>query len=293
MNTIFKLSQKDINFIKPLWKWLNIFLVTPCYDFDKNVTKYWVLSKLYGSVFILARIIWIGALMKDEAVIKMWSPLIFTKKFSYIFSVIHLIALNSLTNIKSSFGVNINAWKILFTNFQHIDIKLQNKDKVEKTIWKNFYFAFSTKLLIFTVFAFYALHSWSNFLKISYLQGLWTSPICDVFYEFQIFVFITSIVQCIKIRYQMLNAKLITINKSPKMIEELKQLIPMYQILGETIQIFNKLFGYEILLIFFHTGMQLVACVNFPLASLDTIDLKIYLIICNIVYLIIFLVRTK
>lgn len=130
-------------------------------------------------------------------------------------------------------------------------------------------------------------------MKLTYLQALWNSPMFDLFYEFQIFTFLTCIVQCIKMRYKMLNTKLITSTKSSKMIQEVQQLVQIYRILGEIIESFNKVFGYEILLIIFHTGMQLVFCINFALIYLKTTDLHIHIIICNIFYLIVILVSNN
>lgn len=138
LNMNFNLSQKDINFIQPLWKFLNVFFITPYYDFNRKVTKYWVFSKLFGSVFILARIIWIGAMMQNEKEVEMWSSLLFTQKFSYIFSMVTLITLNLITMFKSSFLVNIKEWEFLFTNLQYIDMEFQNKGKLERRVWKNF-----------------------------------------------------------------------------------------------------------------------------------------------------------
>lgn len=149
-----KLSQKDINFIRPLWKFTNIFLVTPYYDFNKNVAKYHILSKLHGSVLILAKIIWIGNVIQDEKEAQFWNSLAFTQKFSYIFSLANLILLSLLIVIKSSFMININAWNILITNLQFVDIKLQNKGKAERNILKKFYFRYIIILLLFVTFSY-------------------------------------------------------------------------------------------------------------------------------------------
>lgn len=286
----FTLSQKDINFIQPLWKFLNILLVTPYYNFDKNVIKHPILSKLHGSLLILARIIWISNIPKNEKAALVWNSLACTQKFSYIFSFANLAALNLLTVINSSLLVDTNGWQMLFTNLQYIDLKLQNKGNIEFKFWNNFYFGFAVKLLVFGAFSFYELYSWTSFLKISYLQGLWNSPFLDLFYQCQIFTLLMCIVQSIKIRYKSLNAKLITCQKSPRIIQELQQLVKIYRMLGETIEIFNKLFGYKILLIIFYSGMQLVFSINFPLASINAVDFGVNVTISNITYVTMILV---
>lgn len=241
----FNLSQKDINFIQPLWKFLNIFLVTPHYNFDKNVAKHPILSKLFGIVFVIARIFWIGTVLQNSRQTEMWNLLVFTQKFSYILGLFQLILLNLLVIIKSSFLIDVKAWKLLFKNLQYIDIKLQNKGKTESRIWKNFYFNFVIKIVFFTAFFTYQLYGWSSFLKITFFQSLQTGPMFDVLYEFLIFMFFTCIVQLIKQRYKNLNNKLLTLQKSTKMIQELQLFVQIYRILGETIEIFNKLFGYQ------------------------------------------------
>lgn len=104
---------------------------------------------------------------------------------------------------------------------------------------------------------------------------------------------IMCITKSIKIRYQTLNAKLMTITTSSRMIRGLQQFVRIYRILGETIEIFNNLFGYKILLIIFLIGMQLVYSLNFPLGSLNTVRFSIHLIICNIIYLTMILVSYK
>lgn len=68
---------------------------------------------------------------------------------------------------------------MFFTNLQYVDIKLQNKGKIELKFWNNFYFGFTLKLLAFVSFGYYELHSWTSFLKVSYLQGIWSSPFID------------------------------------------------------------------------------------------------------------------
>ncbi|EFA07608.1 gustatory receptor 111 [Tribolium castaneum] len=273
----------DITFMRTVWKFFNIFLITPFYNFNEN-TIHSKLCKLYATFLIALKLVWIVALFKNENLSEMVKQFLFTQKFTFVAGLATLSVLNLLSVIKSSF-LDINTWKMLVKSFDAIDSKLQTGGKVETSICKNFCFGFITKQLIFMIFVTYQLYCWSSFLKISVLQSLWASPTCDLMYEFQIFTFLMSLLQSIKRRYVLLNEKVEAIKTSPKMRHELQKLAQVYRILGETIETWNKLFGYQILLITFQSGLNVVSCINFPLGVLDRGNFDIEIALCNGIFL--------
>ncbi|EFA07606.1 gustatory receptor 109 [Tribolium castaneum] len=288
-NMVFHLSIKDINFIRPLWSFLNLLQITPYYDFDKNVTIRPLLSKIHGMILIVIKTVWIVTMIKDEDVFQMWKTFSFTQKFTFTLVIINTVALNILTIVKSSL-LKAHSWKRMIKNFQQIDVKLRNRGRVETSVWGNFYFKYTLKQILFLIFCAYELYSWSNFIAKIALSSIWFSPMGDLFYEFQTFNLITCLLQSIKVRYEVLNEKLVMITKrKAKSLYELQEMVQIYRILGETIEIYNSLFGYQILLITFHCGLQLVGCLNFPLVALNTSNFDINIILCNIIFLMIML----
>ncbi|EFA07609.1 gustatory receptor 112 [Tribolium castaneum] len=275
--------SKDLIIIRPLWKFFNIFQITPYYDFNKNTATHSNLRKLHGVIFILIKLAWIFVMLNNKGAAEMLTRSVMTEKFTYILGIISGTVITLTTLIKSSF-FNFNTWRMLFTNFYSIDAKLQNGGKIEINIWKN-YFHFILKQVVLLAFLLYQVYSWSIFLKISVLQSLWNSPLCDFFYEFQIFTLLTSILSRIKTRYKLLNARFARIKTNPKVVQELQQCVQIYRILGETVEIYNNLFGHQILLITFHCGLQLVACFNFSLIAFNTTNFNVHIVLCNIAIL--------
>lgn len=83
----------------------------------------------------------------------------------------------------------------------------------------------------------------------------------EIYYGFQIIILIRCIVKSLKIRYQDINEKLLKIQYNQD-IKELQGLTENFRILGESTEIFN-LFGYQIIMIILHSGLQLICCINF------------------------------
>jgi hypothetical protein len=263
---IWKLSVKDISFICPFYNYLSFFLITSWYDFEKNSVHKSRRSKFYGGFLILVKIVWFIFTYTDETFKKIDGALFFTQKVIYIGIQLNLEALLLLTVVKSSF-FDAEDWKTLFSNFQLVDTKLQNRGRVELEIPQNFYVGLFVKHLVFALFGAYVLYVWANVLELSYCRLLIMGGFIELYYEFLIIILLRSLVEGLKNRYEDLNNSLLRISKRPNILHELSSIAHSYRILGENVDICNKLFGYQVLLIIFHCGFQMVHCLNFTFVS--------------------------
>src|SRR5699024_7683667 len=91
---------------------------------------------------------------------------------------------------------------------------------------------------------------------LSVLQYILHSYMVDLYYEFLVTLLLKYLLSVIHKGYEALNCKLCDIQTKPKLEESMKELIQNYRILSETIQLFNSLFGYQLLLIIFHCGLH-------------------------------------
>ncbi|KAJ3636559.1 hypothetical protein MTP99_000093 [Tenebrio molitor] len=263
---IWKLSVKDISFICPFYNYLSFFLITSWYDFEKNSVHKSRRSKFYGGFLILVKIVWFIFTYTDETFKKIDGALFFTQKVIYIGIQLNLEALLLLTVVKSSF-FDAEDWKTLFSNFQLVDTKLQNRGRVNLKISQNFYVGLFVKHLVFALFGAYVLYVWANVLELSYCRLFIMGGFIQLYYEFLIIILLRSLVEGLKNRYEDLNDRLLRISKRPNILHELSSIAHSYRILGENVEICNKLFGYQVLLIIFHCGFQMVHCLNFTFVS--------------------------
>ncbi|EFA07611.1 gustatory receptor 114 [Tribolium castaneum] len=260
------LSVKDINFIKYLWKYFNIYLITPWYNFDKNAFYSPNMCKIYGTLLILLKLFWLfDVTFLHDKLNKSYRQLLFTQKINYAFSCLNIFVLTILSIANASFVGTDNKWKILLANFRYLDLNLHNNEKTERKIWNNFYSTFLLEQTLFFGCLCYQAHVWSRIMKITFLESLWFSPTVDRCYEFQVVTLIVAFLKCFNNRYKELNHRLLKcLNNNQKVLQEYQNLVCYHRLLGETIDAFNKLFGYQILLLVFHAGLQLVGCLNFP-----------------------------
>ncbi|EFA07610.1 gustatory receptor 113 [Tribolium castaneum] len=270
----FNLSLKDINFIRPLWSCYNILLITPWYDFDQNAPYRPKISKLYGSLIILLKIISIAAMTVNSSLEQTYEYLFVTQQLNYALCSVDMWALTFFGIVKSSFG-SVDNWRKLFSRLQFIDLKLQNTGKTEKQFWKNIYFAWFLKQVIFFGASCGQMYIWSVLMKASYFKTIWTTPLLDYLFAFELIILINVLTESIKVRYKDLNKRLLKISGSPKVTEELKHLVFYHRILGEVVELINKIFGYQIILIVFLCGLQLVGSLNFPFTAFTTLELPL------------------
>lgn len=241
---------------------------------------------MFGAFLVLLKIYWVlDSVILDETMDRTFQRLLFTQKINYIFSSVTLLAITLLCIVKSSFLSN-NNWRTFFINFKYIDLNLQNKEKTKTKIWKNIYINFFLWQMFFIISVLVY-----NLMKIPFVRGLWLGPAIDMFYEFQLIAFISSILTCFASRYKDINNRLLQYNNQ-KTVRKFQNLVYCHRILGENIDVFNDLYGYHILLILFHTGLQLVGCLNIPLAFLTSSNmmLRVDAVISNFTVLAIMMV---
>ncbi|EFA07603.1 gustatory receptor 106 [Tribolium castaneum] len=261
MNMILKLSLKDIVFINPLVKYLNIFFITPWYDFPTNQKYYPSLAKCYACLLMVVKILWVIYWLQDDALKSVYASLLCTEKIFLFAIYTNLSILTTVTIFKSAFW-DVDKWRTLFTNLQYIDINLQNKGKKESKLMKNFYFWFVLKQVMFLCYSTYGIQVFGTMQRTSFFKTFLNSCLMDVYYEFLLISLINILIRSFKSRYKDLNQKLETACEQSKSVEELMNIANYYRILGDTVEIFNSLFGYQIILVIFDCCLETVSALN-------------------------------
>ena len=259
-------SIKDINFIVPLYNYLGIFLVTPWYDFQKNDVYRPNWCKLYGFLLITVNFLWVTYTVMDTTIDQMSPYFLLSQKFIFWTCYINLLTINILTILKSCFCDGRN-WKRLFQNFKYLDKNLYNKENAEDCLLNNFYCRLVIEHAFFAFVMIYQLYVWSKFFDRSIVKIACISSLKETYYLFLVILLLRGLVQAFKSRYEDLNEKLANVKKEIKIRDSLRQINKEYRVLGETVEIFNNIFGYQILLIIFHGGLALVNCLNISFVS--------------------------
>ena len=152
-----------------------------------------------------------------------------------------------------------DTWQTLFKNCQRVN---NVKESVEK---KKFLLEFFLKQVVFLLLGGYFLFVWSIQSKTTLLTCFVLSNMTDLYYEFLFVDFVKYVLKVLKSAYENLN-KRVLFQENLGLCEELmKSYAQNYRLLGETIDTVNKLFGFQILLIIFHTGLHTVNTVNFDI----------------------------
>ena len=157
---MYKLSVRDINFIRPFYAYLNLFLITPWNDFDENTICNPIVVKVYGCVLIVLKISSMFYVGKIGIERNLAENMAVSQVIIIFVSQIILVTLTILTIFKSTFTDSAK-WRLIFNNFQLIDRKLHNLGVVELRILENFY---SRCIIKHTVFLFL----WDLFCTVGY-----------------------------------------------------------------------------------------------------------------------------
>lgn len=256
-----KLSTKDMNFIRPLFTYLKLFQLVPWYDFDKNCIPHPNLSKLYSIALIILQVV---TLIGDKSFYKLQESFFFSQRLilTGLYTTVFLLII--LTIIKSSFWDEENFRKII-TNLQFIDSKLLNNGSTGG----RFYLNFLIKHLAFFLLGIYVLSVWCEMLNVPLWKMIVYCGFINVYREFLLTFLLYAFVECFKVRYEEINAKLVKIEKKEKFIEEVTNLCQYYRLLGETLDVFNSTFGYQIVLIIFFNGFQMIDSLNLSILLLS------------------------
>ena len=132
-----KVSVKDIGFIKPFFLYLNVFLITPWYDFNTNLFCRPTISKIYGCILLFAKFLWFITALMNTTVRRTFVESLFSVKIILVFGGITLLMRTILIILKSTTW-NVSDWKTLLVNFNTIDANLQTTNRNE-SFFKNFY----------------------------------------------------------------------------------------------------------------------------------------------------------
>lgn len=286
-------STKDSNFIKPFFLYLNLFLITPWYDFNRNLFRHSTLSRIYGCVLICMKLFWMFSTLMDNIVRQVFAESLFSVKIVLTLGVLTLLMRTVLIVLKSTVW-NVSHWKTLFVNFETIDANLENTNTNDS---KNFWIHLSIRHVLFGIFAGHQFYTWARFFDFSWLQTTWIVPTLEFYEEFLVVQLIDALVQSIRARYRALNSRLIEVcqnSETNKMDQELANLSHLYRLLGENVDTFNSIFGYQILLTLFHWGLQMILCFNYLFTVVIGVSGDLYrsFVVCNI-FTLLFIKVTK
>ncbi|KAJ3647933.1 hypothetical protein Zmor_019778 [Zophobas morio] len=279
----FKLSVKDINFIRCFHNYLNIFLITPWYDFDRNIFVRQNVTRMYALLLLTAKTIWLWYLINNETIKHVFRNILLSEIIFYVVTCINCTIITAVTILKTCFW-DTDKWKKMYTNFQHIDAFLRNKGKEETYWWKNVYCILFLRHLLIIILCGNLIYSWYKVLKTPLIANPFLVNICDIYCHFLLGQFENCLLRSFYSRYKDLNKMLMATSRNPQVVSNLKNLARMYRILGENVQIFNDLFGYQMVFLLFQYFVGLVGSLNrvFIIAKIfkDVTDYS-YIIISN------------
>ena len=254
--------EKDIKFIRTLSTYLDFFLITPWYDFSKKVPFKPTTKKCYGCILVAAKLITYVCAVENNSLMKEYfNNTLISQKIGYTFVASTLMLHFSLTVIFSAF-LNVNQWKILFTNLENFDSRIKSSRNAKMSFSKALIYCLILQQIMFLLLSFYPLYTGTVMFKSSFWRSFNTNLSIEMCYEIVVVSLINIISDVIKRRYKVLNTKTVEVLKGPKVIQELENVVECYQILGETAATFNAIFGYQILIIVFHSGAQLTHSLN-------------------------------
>ena len=240
---------------------MRIFLITPWYDFSKNREYAPHLSKIYGIGLIIVKICITIYTSMVRTVGETLSKFLFSQKVCFYGVYISFMFLDILTILKSAFW-HVNTWKKLFKYLQHVDLKLSNRGQREPSIWRNFYLQFFLKQIAFGVVGTYQMYVWCTLMQMSGMTLLFFNGVMQAYVEYLIVLLVNGIVQGFKSRYEDLNLKFCQARKKGTILSEIRSLVEIYRMLGESVNIFNTLFGYQFILIIFRFGIEFINALN-------------------------------
>ncbi|KAJ3651177.1 hypothetical protein Zmor_017233 [Zophobas morio] len=258
----FRRSIKDITFIKYMFLFLNLSLVTPWYDFDRNSSYKPKLQKAYGTILLSGALLRLTYLTLDVKNLRYVSNLSISESFTWFCTYGILTWMTCLAIFRSCF-LDARNWKVIFTNLSYIDKSLKNVGKEETNFLKNFYFTFFLKQLVFFVGTCAGQYVWADLMQLSILKVIIPTCMFECYYEFFLIIVINALVQSFKSRYQDLNRRVLIVFQETKTVQKWRALAQDYRILGETVDVFNKMFGWQIVLMMFHFGLEMVTTLYF------------------------------
>ena len=223
-----------------------MLLITPWYHFDKKRLYKPTLAKIYGCVLILIKLFLTLLLFKDFEIHETFPG----DTIIYYSLITNLVVLILVTITKSVF-THGHKWVSLFKTLQQLDSNLNTT--------KNLCCIFFVKQTIFIVSFAFGMYGWLTFAPTPYMKFLLSIPMTDFYYEFLIVSVYEILVQVFREKYKEVNDKLLNIQAENKFYSEVRNLKKRWRVLGQSVQTLNRIFGYQILLVILHCGLELVA----------------------------------
>ena len=248
-------SPQDVNFIRHFNTFLNFFLITPWIVFDNKFTWKPKLAKFYGTTLLLSRGLLIFYQSQDKLFVSFYRKGLLSQQIINILTLIVLETLVCSSIAKSAFFDNEN-WRLLFENFYFLEKHLHGVSEEKKPF--QFYLSRFAKHLIFLTLAGYFTWIYSKIFRISILTAVIATPIMYYYYEFLTFCLLSSLVEAFRNRYKYLNKKLLIVLSASELVQEANTFALDYQILSESVQIFNNIFSYKIILIILHCALTVI-----------------------------------
>lgn len=278
----FKLSTKNIHFLRKLCVLTNIFLITPWYDFDNHCYLMPCLSKLYACTFLIFKIFFVFLSIQKTIENAIFQKLYVTQQFFLILFYVVMLLQHIFQILLSTFVFQLK-WKTMITNFEYVDGKLGNRNSKEIKVWKNFYFRFGIAHIMFGFFFAWYFYFWLSISDENEEILVIVSGI-DMYTQFLLIFFLRSLVKCFVERYQDLGCHLVlgSFNRED-IVNHLKAIKTILRRLKENVQIFNETFGYFLLLIIINCGFDIVHCGSFMFVNVSVFkDVEHHAIIFNL-----------
>lgn len=192
------------------------------------------------------------------------------QKFLVNFSDVMSIILTEYSVIAATFLYK-EKWKALLEMFDAVDDKLENDYMQQFKLFNNFYIQLLLGHLFFVGCYCYKAYVWARIVGFKYFSNFGTMAI-PMYYCFFSVMLLSNIILSLRCRYKDLNLMLnkkVAIHQSDEnqLLKDLELVRKYYRHLGDTVEVFNDIFGWVIVLIVLHSIIEILNCVNLVLRS--------------------------
>lgn len=254
----FKSAKVQINFIKSFYKHTTFLGLTPCYDFEENQLVHHKLNKLYISIFsTFNAVLYIYFVYGYLNYIKLEvnEAAITIDCLLYLFKTLTVIYCLISSNFK-----NRQNWSEFLKSLQLINKKL-NKNEIREKEKKNWISIIENVLLFLFLFAEFTLHSFVFNFNTSkyYLLSRY-----QIYMIFAMSSLTCNFATCLKNFTQGLNRTLKRQERWKKLYKiDVEGLLRLYEDISNAHDIFNEIFGWEILLFIITVTLKILEAINF------------------------------
>ncbi|XP_063909867.1 uncharacterized protein LOC135127326 [Zophobas morio] len=291
----FNHSKRDIRSLSILYKICTLLAVIPCDSFKNTNVTSTAWKKIKGLLLI-------GGISIGTAY-SMYFRHIFYKN---LYTLTHLVldyideffvVMIAFTVIFNSCFCSKDCWIKLNNNLQHIDEVLKNKDKKEQNLLRNISIQFTGYFLVYVFNVLFLMYIWMEKMGVESLQSHALHQFCYV-YDLLLHFLIFTICSALQCRYDDLNDLLeseANEYSENNIMTSLRKIENVSQILSETVNLFNEVFGTPLIFITGKSITQLLTCLNFLTNNLkiDDVEFKHRLFVANVTLVIYTLVSVS